>query len=229
MAITEATMIDFPSATHGASFAMSYERFLEWEHDGIAEWVNGRIFVYTSTKLEHQKIVDFLNALLQFFVALFPIGAVKAAPYAMQALTDGAGREPDVMFVAQQSLTRMTSKQLEGPADLVVEVVSDDSVVRDRDEKFFEYQQAGIREYWIIDPRPNRLRADFYVLDEQGIYQAIPIGADGVYRSKVLPNFWLKVDWLWDEMPNPLVAFMQIVGAKAFMANFPQEENTAKE
>ncbi|NJM06152.1 Uma2 family endonuclease [Candidatus Gracilibacteria bacterium] len=226
MATTEEMVIAFPSSTHGASFAMNYERFLEWEHDGIAEWVDGRVYLYMSTKLEHQKIVDFLNRLLGLFVQLMKLGVVTTGPYAMRAVPNGPGREPDLMFVAQQHLARMTSKQLEGPADLVVEVVSDDSVVRDRDEKFFEYQQASIREYWIVDPRPNRLRADFYVLDEQGTYQAIPIGADGVYRSTVLLNFWFKVGWLWDEVPNPLAAFTQIVGAKAFMASFPQEEGS---
>jgi Uma2 family endonuclease len=229
MVTTEETVIDFPSATHGASFVMNYERFLEWEHDGIAEWVNGRVYLYMSTKLEHQKIVDFLNRLLGLFVQLMKLGVVTTGPYAMRAIAGGPGREPDLMFVAQQNLARMTSKQLEGPADLVVEVISDDSVVRDRDEKFFEYQQAGIREYWIIDPRPDRLRADFFVLDEQGRYQAVPLGADAIYRSTVVTNFWLKVDWLWAEAPNPLAAFTQIVGAKALLASFPPEESSVKE
>jgi Uma2 family endonuclease len=224
MATTAEMVINFPSTTHSASFVMSYERFLEWDHEGIAEWVDGRVYLYISTKLEHQKIVDFLNAVLQFFVALFQIGAVKTAPYAMRALPDGAGREPDLVFVAQSNLNRMTSKQLEGPADLAIEVIADDSVVRDRDEKFFEYQEAGIREYWIIDPRPGRLRADFYILDEQGKYRAVPAGDDNIYHSTVLPNFWLKVDWLWEEMPNPLAAFTQIVGTKTFTATFPQDQ-----
>ena len=53
---------------------------------------------------------------------------------------------------------------LDGPADLVIEVISDDSVTRDRVEKFDEYLEAGVREYWVIDPRPGQQRALFYVL-----------------------------------------------------------------
>ncbi len=57
---------------------------------------------------------------------------------------------------------RCTKKLLKelgiGMADLVIEVVSDDSVARDRADKFYEYQTAGIQEYWIIDPHPIRKR-----------------------------------------------------------------------
>jgi Uma2 family endonuclease len=65
-------------------------------------------------------------------------------------------------FVAKANASRLTEKRLEGPADLVIEVVSDDSVERDYDEKFIEYQDCGVQEYWIVDPRPRRNRALFY-------------------------------------------------------------------
>ncbi len=42
---------------------MSFEDFLKWEHNGIAEWVNGEVTVM-AVKNEHQRIVDFLNRLL---------------------------------------------------------------------------------------------------------------------------------------------------------------------
>jgi Uma2 family endonuclease len=127
------------------------------------------------------------------------------------------------MFVATANLWRMGSRQLDGPADLVVEVISDDSVARDRDEKFFEYQQAGVHEYWIIDPRPGRMRADFYVLDAQGRYQAVPLGADNIYHSTVLPNFWLNTDWLWQEEADSLAVFGQIVGIEKVIAALQQD------
>jgi hypothetical protein len=50
------------------------------------------------------------------------------------------------------------------------------------------------------------------VLDGSGVFQPIPIGADGIYRSAVLPNFWLNVNWLWETNFNPLTALGQIVG-----------------
>ena len=122
-------------------------------------------------------------------------------------------REPDLIFIAREHLDRLSQERLSGPADLVVEVISDDSVARDRADKFYEYQEAGVREYWILDSRPGRERTDFYVLDEKGRYRPVPPESDGRYHSTVLPGFWLYVDWVTSvEPPAVLTALAQIVG-----------------
>jgi Uma2 family endonuclease len=190
---------------------MSFEEFLKWEHPGIAEWVNGEVDVM-SVKLEHQRVVDFLIQLLGIYLRIMGLGVVHSAPFVMRAIPGGSGREPDVMVVTADHLDRLTSDQLVGPADLVVEVISDESVSRDRGDKFYEYQDAGVREYWIIDSRPDRQRADFYVLDANRRYRPVPIADDGTYRSIVLPEFWLNVNWLWVEEPDVLKALAQVVG-----------------
>jgi len=79
----------------------------------------------------------------------------------------------------------------------VVEIISPDSRARDRGEKFYEYEQGGVREYWMIDPL--RKPAEFYQRGEDGIYRLVPVGDDGIYRSAVLEGLWLKVEWLWQE------------------------------
>ncbi len=136
----------------------------------------------------------------------------------MRATPGGNAREPDLFFVASEHLERLTPQELNGPADVVVEIISDDSVARDRDDKFFEYQAGGVREYWLLDPRPKRQRADFYLLDAQGNYQSVPVGADGIYRSTVLSGFWLKIDWLWMDTLDPLAAVTEIVGVEQLTA-----------
>jgi len=122
-----------------------------------------------------------------------------------------SGREPDLLFVARAGRGRITDHRLVGVADLVIEVVSDDSVARDLDDKLSEYQEAGVPEYWIIDPRPRRQRALFYQSDEAGRYQPVPVASDGVYRSQVVPGFWLRVEWLW-ELPDPQLTFGEVAG-----------------
>ena len=221
MATSVITQREPPEArTAGAPpIRMSYEEYLAWEQEGgIAEWVNGEVHIQMTASHEHQNVVEFLHVMLDLFVRLSGLGKVRIAPFAMRAKADGPAREPDVLFIASEHLGRLESRQLNGPADLIVEVISDDSVARDRDEKFYEYQDAGVREYWIVDPRPNRQRADFYVLNANGRYQPVPINADNTYRSAVLPGFWLRVDWLWQEEPNPLAALAEIVGSEKLIA-----------
>jgi len=115
--------------------------------------------------------------------------------------------------VANENLNRLTEDRLEGPADLVIEIVSEHTVHNDRDDKYKEYQAAGVREYWIIDPRLDKQRADFYSLDETGLYSLFATEDDERVESKVLSGFWLRPDWLWQaDTLNPLLAFFQMRG-----------------
>ncbi len=219
MAIPQ-TVIEEPSE-EAYRLPMSYEEFLAWvDEDAHAEWVDGEVIVFMPPKDRHQDIAGFLYTLLKLFADFFRLGKVRPAPFEMKLTPTGPAREPDILFVAREHLERLTEERLAGAADLVVEVVSGDSVTRDRVRKFAEYQAAGVREYWLIDSRPGEAGADFYVLDEQGKFQAVPLGEGrpdesgrGIYRSTVLPGFWLKVDWLWaEELPDTLLTFAEIAG-----------------
>ena len=202
----------------GDRLKMTYEEFLAWADEDVhAEWIDGEVMIHMTAKQRHQEIVRFLVELFGLFNQFFRVGKFLMAPYQMKLSPEGSGREPDLLFVAHAHESRLTEQGVAGPADLAVEVVSDDSVVRDRVEKFEEYEQYGVPEYWIIDPRPKRQRAEFYQMDERGKYRPVPVGQDGRYHSKVLPGFWLCVDWLWaDELPDSLFAFAEI-------ANLPAE------
>lgn len=198
---------------------MSYEEYVAWAGEAVqAEWVNGEVVVQMPPKLRHQEVVAFLMSFLDLFTRLFRLGTLLAAPFEMRATPDGPAREPDLLFVAQEHRDRLTEHRLSGPADLVIEIISDDSVARDRTDKFYEYQAAGIREYWLIDPRPGRERTDFYVLDAHGRYRAVPLDAAGRYHSTVLPGLWLREEWmLAAEPPNPLQVLAQIVGTPTLL------------
>jgi Uma2 family endonuclease len=92
-----------------------------------------------------------------------------------------------------------------------VEIVSPESRLRDRGEKFAEYELGGVREYWIIDP--DLRRADFYRLDSEGRYRLVEPDAEGAYRSGVIPGFWLLVEWLWQEpLPSSVRVVAEIAG-----------------
>lgn len=184
---------------------MSYEEYLEWsDEDSHAEWVDGAVIVHMPPRNEHQELVGFLFALVREFVNLFDVGRVQIAPFEVKLWPGGPSREPDIFFLKQENLHRLGSKRLEGPPDLIIEVVSPDSVHRDRDEKYHEYAQAGVPEYWIIDSRPGRQRADFYRLANEGRYQLLATEDDERVESPVLVGFWLNPRWLWQE-PKPNV------------------------
>ncbi|MBI4769447.1 MAG: Uma2 family endonuclease [Chloroflexi bacterium] len=191
---------------------MTYEAYLALPHEGrLIEWVEGEV-IYSMPPLEvHQDIAGFLHHLLLSFVEFFHLGKVIIAPFEMKCQPEGNSREPDVLFVATANLDRLSDGQrLNGPADLVIEVVSEDSVSRDYDEKFIEYEQGGVQEYWIVDPRSRRKRVSFYRRGPDGLFLAVNPEAD-VYRSSALPGFWIRVAWIW-ERPDPWLTAGEIMG-----------------
>jgi Uma2 family endonuclease len=186
---------------------MTYEEFLAWaDEDTWAEWVNGEVIIMSPASKRHQDLVTVLAALLRFFVDAHQLGIVLTAPFQMKIGPDLPGREPDILFISREHFDRFRDIYLDGPADLVVEIISRDSRVRDRGDKFYEYEQGGVREYWLLDYL--RRQAEFYQLGADGIYRPMPVGQDGIYRSVVLEGLWLKVEWLWQE---PLPSLMSVL------------------
>jgi Uma2 family endonuclease len=196
-----------PGAILPPAEKMTYEEFLDWlDEDRHAEWVNGEVVFMSPIGDLHQEIGRFLIMLLSHFVEASRLGIIRYVPFQMKTAPDLPGRAPDILFVADANLSRLKKTYLEGPADLAVEIVSPDSGARDRGDKYYEYEQGGVREYWLIDPQ--RRQAEFYVLDEAGIYRLAPI-TDGIFRSTVLDGLWLKVDWLWQEPLPPVLSVLK--------------------
>lgn len=187
---------------------MTYEEFLaRADEDVPAEWVDGEVVLMSPPSKRHQRLVSFLTALLQHFVEVNQAGVVLLAPFQMKLATRPSGREPGVLFVSGDNLDRLKEMYLDGPADLVVEVVSAESRARDRVDKFYEYEQGGVREYWLIDPLSKQ--AEFYLLGDDGSYHLSAVGSDGEFRSAVLDGLRLKVDWLWQEPLPPLLTVLK--------------------
>jgi Uma2 family endonuclease len=192
---------------------MTYEEFLAWaDEDTLAEWVDGEVIVTSPASNMHQDISGFLESIMRSFVEAHRLGIVRSAPFQMKLAR--SGREPDLLFVANEHLERLKPNYLDGPADLVVEIVSSESVGRDRGEKFYEYEQAGIPEYWLIDPEVKR--AEFYQLGSEGRYDLVPPDTAGVYHSLRLPAFWLRVAWLWQEPLPPVEEILLEIGGEAY-------------
>jgi Uma2 family endonuclease len=115
----------------------------------LIEFADGCIEILPMPTQRHQAISRFL------FLALVAAigdrgGDVFYAPLRLR-IRDGKFREPDIMLVARAGDPRCRDDYWTG-ADLVVEVVSPDDPYRDLVEKRIDYAQAGIPEYWIVNP-----------------------------------------------------------------------------
>ncbi len=191
------------SLTRDAQFAghrMTYRNFLAQYDDGShVEWVNGEVVEMPPISSDHDRLEVFLLHLFSEFLEGHAIGELRHDPYNMKTGPDLPGRAPDILFVATKNLKRLKKSHLQGPADLAVEIVSPRSGGVDRGDKYYEYERGGVLEYWLIDPQ--RKTAEFHQRSKRGRYQLIPVDADGIYRSRMMPGLWVKELWFWYPFP----------------------------
>jgi Uma2 family endonuclease len=189
------------------SLRMSWDEFLEWgDEQTRAEWVDGEVLVMSPVSLLHMDVQQFLASLIRIFAESSDRGTVLGEPFLMRLPKQKRGRLPDVFFVSRENLGLLKSTYLDGAADIAVEIVSPETIQRDRVEKLHEYEEAGVREYWIIDI-VNR-SAEFYSLDRKGKYWPVAIDQNGIFHSAVLDGFRLDVNWFWH---RPLPKVMEIL------------------
>ena len=180
---------------------ITYEEYLQDEGENHhTEWVNGKAIDISMVTAEHDDVSGFIQFALRIWVLDQGLGVIHADPFNMKTGPNLPGRAPDIMVVTNANVGRLRRLFLDGPCDLAVEIVSPESRTCDTVDKFQEYAEGGVPEYWICDPERRHTR--FYALNATGQYEEIAIGSDGIFHSRVLPGLWLNVNWLW-QRPFP--------------------------
>jgi Uma2 family endonuclease len=184
---------------------MSYDEYRAWvDTERRAEWVDGEVIELMSVKGRHALVFGFLFELIRRFVRLRQLGLVLSEPFEMRILNGRVARLPDIFVVLNEHLDRYSDERLDGPADLVVEIVSEGSVSEDHDEKRQEYEAAGIPEYWIVEGRAGRSGFEMLWRNAAQTYEPVQPDREGMLRSRVLPGF--RVDPAWfaqSHLPDP--------------------------
>jgi Uma2 family endonuclease len=206
-------MVQSTVRTH--AIRMAYEEFLRWKHeDTHAEWVDGEVILTMPPKDRHQDIVLFLASLLRILLDLTGTGKVRTAPLEVYLPKRPASREPDIVVVLEENLRNLGEERFTGAPDLLVEVISEDSVRRDRVEKFLEYEREGVREYWLVDSRPAHYDVEAFAL-EASVYTPIDVDEEGWLQSRVLPTFRVKPTWFTSEsLPDSLSALSEMLSSE---------------
>jgi Uma2 family endonuclease len=139
------------------AWSVSDYLYLTDDTNQLVEFVDGRVEVLEMPTTAHQRILSFLYAALREFVMDRRLGEVLFAPLRIQ-VGETRFREPDILFAKKDKRNLIQNRYWLG-ADLVVEIVSEDSESRERDfvTKKADYAAAGIPEYWIVDPLEKRI------------------------------------------------------------------------
>jgi Uma2 family endonuclease len=167
--------------------------------DSDWEYIDGRIVMHSPASFRHEDLFRFLITLFSFHLGRKGGGIVLGSRFPMRL--DGRwSPEPDILVVREERRRAIGKQRLEGPADLVVEIVSEADSHLVYLEKLPRYRAAGIPEIWIVDPFRREVLVDRVAA---GVRESATL-ASGILASTAFPGFRVDVEWLWrEELPPP--------------------------
>jgi Uma2 family endonuclease len=170
----------------------TYEDYAAIPDDGKRyEVVNGVLFMSPAPDKWHQKTVGRIFRYLSAHIEDTGIGEVYIAPFDVE-LAPNIVVQPDVLVLLKPHLGKATDKRVIGAPDLVVEVASPSTAIYDRREKLDAYIQAGVAEYWIVEPATHSvevLTIEANAFSSRGIFEG-----KTTLTSKVIPDFSIHVE-----------------------------------
>jgi Uma2 family endonuclease len=176
----------------------TYEDYLRLPDDGNRyEVIRGALYVMPPPVPEHQFSSAELSYQLSKFVRENDLGLVLTAPLEVKLPRGIASPvQPDVMFFRHGNEPNWEMSAYEGVPDLVGEILSPRTRRLDRTVKLQAYQEAGVPEYWLVDPWDRTVAV--HVLGSDLRYTAHCRGGEGDrVWSSILPGFDLAVAGLF--------------------------------
>ncbi|HLH25547.1 MAG TPA: Uma2 family endonuclease [Chloroflexota bacterium] len=178
---------------HGVRFKA--EDIWDAPEDGnVYEVIDGELYVTTAPAWRHQRALNRLNAPIAHSVFTRGLGEVVTAPTGV-VLEGGSGVEPDLLFLSRERLHLISERGVEGPPDLVVEVLSPSTEARDRGIKMRRYAASGVPHYWLVDLDAPALEA--YRLGAEGYELVGRHGPGSLFRPALFPGLEIPLDDLW--------------------------------
>jgi Uma2 family endonuclease len=177
---------------------MTEEEFVAWSfgEEINSEWVAGEVIVMSPISTEYDRVHNWLIALLTVFIEQRDLGSVHGSELQVRFAHIPSRRQPDILFLSKTHCDRLRKTYVEGPPDMIMEIVSPESLARDWRVKYLEYEAAGVSEYWVIDPMAQRV--ELYVLSGDKKYEPVA-ERDGWLISAAISGFRIRPEWLWPE------------------------------
>lgn len=188
-----------PAAPRSGLGPYRAEDFFHLPEEPRCELLYGRLLVTPAPTFRHGEVVRALGELLGGHsrrhggrAAVSPVDVVLSPRSVVQ---------PDVVYVSRERCG-IVGDRVDGPPDLVVEVLSPGTARRDLGEKLQLYAESNVAEYWIVDP----VARTFELLENRAGAFFVRLPEDGVYRSAAVAGLELDLEAFWRDLPEPPAA-----------------------
>jgi Uma2 family endonuclease len=183
---------DLPGAEVKVVF--TYDDYLEFPPDGKRyEIIDGDVFVTPAPSFDHQHVGGKLYKILDDHVEKNELGEVVISPFdVVLDMTNVV--QPDVVFIAKKHLKRI-ERDLKGPPDLAVEVLSPSTARHDRTLKLRAYERHGVPFLWFLDPKRRELEE--HVLTKGRFRLAVKLEGGATFEPRVFPGLEIPLARVW--------------------------------
>lgn len=179
----------------------SYSDYLRWQFSERVELIKGFIKKMSPAPSRlHQTVSQNLNFKIYSFFENHTC-SVYAAPFDVRLLIPNGKKDttvvqPDICVICDE--TKLDEQGCNGAPDLIIEILSPNNSKHDIDTKFNLYQEAGVPEYWIVEPTEKMVLV--YTL-QNGIYIGLkPCSVDETITSPLFPEMKIAVLAVFDKI-----------------------------
>ena len=176
---------------------LTYEDYLTFpDSDGIKkEIIEGELFMSPAPSIKHQTTLGELFILITNFVKHNKLGRVFLAPCDV-ILSNINIMQPDILFISKNNYQILTDLNIHGTPDLVVEIISSSSINTDRIFKKLIYEQYGVKEYWIVDPKTETI--EIWTLKNKTFQLASKAAKNQTIKSQLLEGMEIDLSVIYN-------------------------------
>ncbi|MBS1526696.1 MAG: Uma2 family endonuclease [Bacteroidetes bacterium] len=185
----------------------SYADYLQWTFEERLELIKGKIFRMTpAPNLYHQELSAVIHGELYNYLK-GKACRVFSAPFDVRLPRKNEGNEDKKIFTVVQpdvcvicDVLKLDIRGCTGAPDIVVEILSPGNNEKELRNKYEAYEEAGIKEYWIVSPQDKTFLK--YTLAPNGRYEPSKLMTMGdVITTPVLPGFTLDLETVFADIP----------------------------
>ncbi|MYH61813.1 MAG: Uma2 family endonuclease [Caldilineaceae bacterium SB0675_bin_29] len=177
---------------------LTYEDYLKTSDDERYELLDGELITMPAPSIAHQHVAVKLATRLDTFVEDKDLGVVYFAPTDV-VLSETHVVQPDLMFISSERAGIVTSANIQGAPDLLVEIRSDSTAERDENLKRKLYAKFGVKEYWLVNPDARTITV--LLLGEDGYTERSTYTEGQTLTSSILDGFSAHLDEIFLSRP----------------------------
>ena len=167
----------------------TYEDYTNLDDDKRYEILEGELIEMSpAPNYFHQNTSKKIFRILDLFVEKHKSGEVQYSPLDV-IFDDHNTLQPDIIYISNNNKNIIKEKGIFGPPDLVIEILSESTATKDREQKFSIYEKFKVKEYWIVDPINKSV--DIFSLDND--YLTLSSSSKDKITSKLFTNLKISL------------------------------------